>query len=190
MLGILVAAMAAPEIVAAAPEWILAHPTEAIVLKAIGEEGAEAALTGTPFDPRNVALDILSQAGDDFMPRRQRLAPGTGIGSGLSYDDEAADASGRPRQSSAPTWPNTPEEMDELLGVEGKRVPDGPTTSGRGKVKWKPSDNLTITYEQHPYDLGAPDFHRLSHWHLSYPGQPHTRGACPGTPIPGDWFRR
>jgi hypothetical protein len=31
-------------------------------------------------------------------------------------------------------WPKTAEEMDDLLGFPGKRIPDGPMTPGRNKV--------------------------------------------------------
>jgi hypothetical protein len=74
---------------------------------------------------------------------------------------------------------------DELLGFPGRRVPDGPTTPGRDKVVWEPSQGVKITtYEQHPYHLSAPDWHRDPHWHLDTPGQSHQR-HLPGDPIPG-----
>jgi hypothetical protein len=49
------------------------------------------------------------------------------------------------------TWLSTPEEMDELLGLPGTRIPDTPSTPGRNKVVWQPSERVRITYEQHPY---------------------------------------
>ena len=140
--------------------WASHHPLQAIVGKAVVEESFESAVTGTPFDPRNVLLDVTTQVGDDLIPRRQRR------------------------------WPQTPEEMDGFMGFEGRRIPDRPSTPGRNKVEWNPSNDLTITYEQHPYHPDAPDFHRLPHWHLSYPGERHTPGARPGTPIPGNWIQR
>jgi hypothetical protein len=87
---------------------------------------------------------------------------------------------------SVPKWPSTPGEMDRFLGIEGKRIPDGPTTPGRNKVVWQPSDRIKITYEQHPYDIprGAPPEHTGPHWHLDYPGHKHIR-FLPGEPIPG-----
>lgn len=73
------------------------------------------------------------------------------------------------------TWPDTPEEMDELLGIEGESIPDGPTTPGRDKKVWKPNDNTTITHEQHPYHPDAPDWHKGPHWHLDTPRKKHER---------------
>ncbi len=71
-------------------------------------------------------------------------------------------------------FPDTPEEMDELLGQEGKEIPDGPNTQGRNKVKWKLPDGTEVTYEQHPYDVGAPEYHTEPHYHVSIPGEkPH-----------------
>jgi len=49
--------------------WALSHPLEATFIKAVAEEGFEAGATGTPFSPRNVALDLLTQVGDDLTPR-------------------------------------------------------------------------------------------------------------------------
>jgi hypothetical protein len=74
--------------------------------------------------------------------------------------------------------------MDDLLNMPGSRIPDGPTTPGRGKVIWTPSDQITITYEQHPYHPNAPNWHRGPHWHLDTPWNPHQR-YLPGDPIPG-----
>jgi hypothetical protein len=51
--------------------WASVHPAEAVVGKAVAEEAIEATVTGTPFDSRMVALDILTQVGDDTLPRRQ-----------------------------------------------------------------------------------------------------------------------
>jgi RHS repeat-associated protein len=82
-----------------------------------------------------------------------------------------------------PNWPKTPEEMDDFLGLPGTRKADGPNSPGRDKVEWKPSDNVKITYEQHPYHANAPDWHKGPHWHLDTPGAPHKR-YLPGDPIP------
>ena len=73
--------------------------------------------------------------------------------------------------------------MDDLLGVEGERIPDTLTTPGRNKVVWDLGES-TITYEQHPYHPDAPDFHTDPHWHLDTPENPHQR-YLPGDPIPG-----
>jgi RHS repeat-associated protein len=81
-------------------------------------------------------------------------------------------------------WPKTAEEMDDLIGFPGKRIPDGSKTPGRGKVEWRPNGNTRIIYEQHPYHPDAPDWHRKPHWHLDTPGSPHQR-HLPGDRIPG-----
>ncbi len=83
----------------------------------------------------------------------------------------------------APGWPGSAEEMDQFLGTQGTRVPDGPSTPGRGKVVWQPNSNTRITFEQHPYDVNAPNWHKGPHWHLETPGTPHAR-YLPGEPIP------
>jgi RHS repeat-associated protein len=81
-------------------------------------------------------------------------------------------------------WPSDPEGMDELLGIPGQSVPDGPKTPGRGKVVWHPNSDTQITYEQHPYHSSAPEYHRGPHWHLDTPGNLHQR-YLPGQVVPG-----
>lgn len=81
------------------------------------------------------------------------------------------------------TWPSTAGEMDELLKMPGKQVPDGPTTPGRGKIEWRPSDKIKIIFEQHPYHPNSPPKHSRPHWHLDTPGKPHIR-YLPGDKIP------
>jgi RHS repeat-associated protein len=56
----------------AALKFSIAHPLEFIFTKAVAEEAVEAVITGTPFDPAMVALDILTQGGDDLLPRKRR----------------------------------------------------------------------------------------------------------------------
>jgi hypothetical protein len=80
-------------------------------------------------------------------------------------------------------WPSTAPEMDKFLSMEGTCIPDLPSTPGRGKVVWKPSDNVKIVLEQHPYHPGSPPSHAGPHWHLSTPGKDHIR-YLPGDPIP------
>lgn len=75
--------------------------------------------------------------------------------------------------------------MDILLGFQGERKPDGPVTPGRNKVEWRPAPNIRITYEEHPYDVGAPARHRGPHWHLDSPAGYHVR-YLPGDIMP-DW---
>ena len=107
---------------------------------------------------------------------------GGAVGLGVSFvvpgDEEAGLA-----DEAAQVWPDSPEGMDELLNVDGTRVPDGPTTPGRSKVTWKPNENTNITYEQHPYHPGAPPEHTGPHWHLETPAGSHER-YLPGDPLP------
>jgi Pretoxin HINT domain len=86
--------------------------------------------------------------------------------------------------NACPYWPKLASEMDEFLGVAGKKIPDGPMTPGRDKVVWTPNGSTKITLEQHPYHPNAPDWHRDSHWHLDTPGSPHQR-YLPGDKMPG-----
>jgi RHS repeat-associated protein len=72
-------------------------------------------------------------------------------------------------------WPATVAEMDQALGFEGRRIPDGPRTPGRNKVEWRPNESTKIIYEEHPYHTEAPDWHRGPHWHLDTPGAEHLR---------------
>jgi RHS repeat-associated protein len=80
-------------------------------------------------------------------------------------------------------FPSTPEEMDQMLGFEGVRRPDvDPTTGkplpGRGRVDWDistPRGRMRVKYEQHPYDVNAPIWHRGPHWHVEWPGMPAGR---------------
>jgi hypothetical protein len=88
-------------------------------------------------------------------------------------------------RNAVPTWPDAPEEMDEFLGMGGRRIPDGPSTQGRSKVVWEPTNGIKITYEQHPYHPTAPDWHKGPHWHLDTPGMPPHQRYLPGDPIPG-----
>jgi hypothetical protein len=81
------------------------------------------------------------------------------------------------------TFPNTPEEMDDLMGFDGTRIPDSPNTPGRNKVVWQPSGNMKITYEEHPYHPNAPDWHKGPHWHIDSPVETHGR-YLPGDPFP------
>lgn len=89
-----------------------------------------------------------------------------------------------PATAAKPTWPATPQEMDNMLGMTGTRIPDTAATLGRGKVVWKPNGQTKITFEQHPYHPTAPNWHQGPHYHLDTPGATHLR-FLPGDPIPG-----
>lgn len=80
-------------------------------------------------------------------------------------------------------WPSTPEEMDELAGVKGHRVPDRPETPGRSKVVWRLEKGVGITFEKHPYHVYAQEADRGAHWHLERPGKPRRR-FLPGQEMP------
>ena len=55
---------------AAVGEWIMTHPLQAHVVRAVGEEAVESTVTKTPFDPFMVAWDLFTVFGDDMIPRR------------------------------------------------------------------------------------------------------------------------
>ena len=80
-------------------------------------------------------------------------------------------------------FPTKSQELDDILGVPGVKVPDGPLTPGIDKTKWKLPTGNVVTHEKHPYDVGAPDFHTQEHYHVDGPGYSHPRFS-PGNPIP------
>jgi hypothetical protein len=121
---------------------------------------------------------LLEDSGEIGVGEYWGMVSGTMFVMGLMETVEGV-GSGGP----APTWPSTPEEMDDLLGFEGRRIPDTQNTPGRNKVVWNLSDDLRVTYEQHPYHPTAPDWHRGPHWHLDTPGKLHQR-YLPGDVIP------
>ena len=83
-------------------------------------------------------------------------------------------------------WPDTPEELDAMLGITGTRVPDGPTTPGRGKVIWDLPSGKRITSEAHPYHTDALAFRREPHFHVDEAG---AKSHSPsGRRLPGDPF--
>jgi RHS repeat-associated protein len=90
------------------------------------------------------------------------------------------------RGGSHPTMPTTPGEMAGTFGGPGTSIPDGPTTPGRGKIRWTLPSNAEITYEQHPYHPGAPPWHSGPHYHYDIPGGVTHARVMPGDPIPPD----
>jgi RHS repeat-associated protein len=81
------------------------------------------------------------------------------------------------------TFPDNPLDMDDILGVEGTPKLDTPLTPGRNKWMWDLGQSV-ITFEQHPYDVGAPAWHSGPHWHVDWPGTRHKRFS-PGDKFPG-----
>ena len=112
----------------------------------------------------------------------QNPPPLPSLPSWSSHDEPAPQPT--PTPTPVPTFPDNPGDMDNYLGMPGQPIPDGPTTPGRNKIKWNPSDDVEIILEQHPYDTGAPDWHKGPHWHIKTPRNPHER-FLPGDPIPG-----
>jgi hypothetical protein len=98
---------------------------------------------------------------------------------GLKHADELV-----AKATKGGTWPSAADKMDDLLGVQGRKIPDGPTTPGRDKTVWQPNADTKITFERHPYHPDAPDWHRDYDWHLDTPNNPHQR-FVPGDDIPG-----
>ena len=82
-------------------------------------------------------------------------------------------------------WPDTPEELDAMLGITGTRVPDGSTTPGRGKVIWDLPSGKRITSEAYPYHTDALAFHREPHFHVDEAG---AKSHSPSGRRPGDPF--
>ncbi|WP_218095247.1 hypothetical protein [Paenibacillus solanacearum] len=85
-------------------------------------------------------------------------------------------------------FPNNATEINKLFGQNGKYIPDEPGKSGRGKMVWELDENTRITLEKHPYDKGAPEWHRNYHYHIDSPEGNHQR-FLPGQNIP-DFLRR
>jgi RHS repeat-associated protein len=81
-------------------------------------------------------------------------------------------------------WPKTAREMTEILGVPPRQIPDSPKTPGRDKYEWRPSDNIRIIFERHPYHEDAPPYHKDYHWRIDWPGVVHKR-FLPGDAMPG-----
>lgn len=67
--------------------------------------------------------------------------------------------------------------MDKMLKTPGRKIKDAPKTPGRNKMKWKVSDDISVTFEQHPYHKTAPIEHSGPHYHIEAPklGYEHTR---------------
>jgi RHS repeat-associated protein len=81
------------------------------------------------------------------------------------------------------SFPDNPLDMNDILGREGTPQPDGPLTPGRNKWLWDLGQTI-ITFEQHPYDVGAPASHTGPHWHVDWPGTKH-KTFSPGDKFPG-----
>jgi len=94
---------------------------------------------------------------------------------------------GGPPQKDPCQWPDNPSDMDDLLGQEGERVPDGPNYPGRNKVIWNLANGVQLRFEAHPYfGPGAGPQEINPHWQLKVPGRRGTDPKYfPGDKIPG-----
>jgi RHS repeat-associated protein len=133
----------------------------------------------------NNLINQIQQINPQFRYPQVISAPGQG---GYSAQDvqflQTALQRARPTgQSGSTSWPSTAREMDQYLGTPGVCRPDLPGTPGRSKMVWQPSDNVRITFEQHPYHPAAPSFHSGPHWHLDLPGVRH-QTFVPTEPMP------
>jgi RHS repeat-associated protein len=141
----------------------------------------------------NVIINQIQQFNPQFRYPSVATAPGRG---GYTTADVQflQQVLTRARQSctcsASNTWPTSPSQMDQILGVPGVSRPDGPYTQGRGTIVWRPSSNLTIKYECHPYDTTAPIFHRGPHWHLEGPLGPNGRPLFRDTFVPTEIMPR
>jgi RHS repeat-associated protein len=133
----------------------------------------------------NHLISQIQQINPNFRYHQVISAPGQG---GYSAQDvqflQMVLQRARPTgQGGSRAWPSTAREMDQYLGTPGVCRPDLPGTPGRSKIVWQPSDNIRITFEQHPYHPTGPVFHTRPHWHLDIPGASH-RTFVPTEPMP------
>ena len=147
--------------------------------------GTKASASGRGWDVFGTALSIIPGGGEAGAEGRAGVH---------AADKEVEALTQNIVQKDVGYFPTTPEEMDEMMGFEGERWPDidmgtGEPKPGRGRVTWEqttPNGKVKVTYEQHPYDVGAPDYHTGPHWHVVWPGVP--RGSHPrygsGDPFP------
>ena len=94
---------------------------------------------------------------------------------------------GGPPQRDPCQWPDNPNDMDDLLGQQGERVPDGPNYPGRNKVIWNLANGVQLRFEAHPYfGPGAGPQEINPHWQIRVPGRRGTDPKYfPGDKIPG-----
>ncbi|HKZ80773.1 MAG TPA: RHS repeat-associated core domain-containing protein [Pyrinomonadaceae bacterium] len=149
------------------------------VMLANGQGGCGCAMLPPGWSPIG-ALRGLTPGGAAVDPS----STGYGVGQGLAVAWGAAmavaGAAGMPR-GGGPTWPRSAAAMDDMLGIQGTRIPDG-AFIGRNKVMWQTSDHVKITFEQHPYHPNAPSWHRGPHYHLYTPAG--RQRYLPGDPLP------
>jgi RHS repeat-associated protein len=155
-----------------------------------GDRSPWAPIAGTPFDfdipwkvnPHSCAFKAGFYTGIGLMIAAAVAEPMLAPELEAEFAAAEGEAEAEAAAGGSPTWPSKPGDMDKFMGFEGERVPDGSYT-GRNKVVWRPSDNVKVTYEEHPYHTNAPDYHRGPHWHYDAPGVKHRR-YLPGDPIP------
>lgn len=114
----------------------------------------------------------------------ERVEAGSYFGTLLAGSRFGGEMIGTRGPSCSAKWPATAKEMDTFLNMKGMRIPDSLETLSRNKIIWQPSDRIKITFEQHPYDIGAPSFHTDPHWYLDTPWNRHQL-YLPGQFVPG-----
>ncbi|WP_025847940.1 hypothetical protein [Paenibacillus ehimensis] len=72
-------------------------------------------------------------------------------------------------------FPNNVVDINKMFGQNGKYIPDEPGHPGRNKMIWELDENTRVTFEKHPYDKGAPEWHRNWHYHVDSTEGSHQR---------------
>jgi len=110
---------------AAVGEWIMTHPLQAHVVRAVGEEAVESTVTKTPFDPMMVAWDLFTVFGDDMIPRR--TSDGAKLERWFAVQQLAGEpgeviAGGGPANPYLRDWPRLVATYGDLPGYWAKMV--------------------------------------------------------------------
>lgn len=85
-------------------------------------------------------------------------------------------------------FPQDVNDMDDVLGVNGRSIPDGKKYPGRNKKVLDLKDGWQVTHEGHPYHGDCPDYHKNPHWHVNTPDGKHKRYQS-GSKVPKDVFK-
>jgi hypothetical protein len=166
LVGVGESAVAAPQTISTIIKFTPKHWLAALLGKAIAEEVIEADMTGTPFSPVMVVLDLLTQYGDDLLtPARSRLATGTGIGGGLGWDDEAIGGGGgggaRLNPDPDAVGPHTVFRRDPQTGEVTHYATYRPQTNPQNPNPWE----LEVRYDA----VGKPHFNKATQQYVPTP---------------------